>query len=62
MTLDEIERKYEYLGVAELSYEVSDLTDEELRDFCADMKTVGWKFCRTELRYQSCLVAVFERI
>ena len=62
MTLNEIEKKYDYLGVPELSYEISDLTDEELRNFCAEMKTEGWKFCRTELRYQSSLVAVFERI
>lgn len=62
MDLNGIEKKYEYLGIAELSYEISDLSDEELRDFYADMKTAGWKFCRTELRYKSCLVAVFNRI
>lgn len=63
MTLNEIERKYDYLGVAELSYEVTDLTQDELKGLISDLKTAGWKFNRTEPRYGGkCTVAVFEII
>ena len=63
MSLDEIERKYEYLGVAELNYEISDLTEAEMDSLTDDLRLAGWKFNRTEPRYGGkCTVAVFERI
>ena len=62
MELYEIERRYERLGAAEMSYEVGDLTKDELRRLKSDMRGAGWAFDRTEIRYADCRVAVFYRI
>ena len=59
-TLDRICRKYEYLGAPELSLEISDLTAEELKNLKADLRKIGWIYNRTERRYKTCTVAIFD--
>ena len=49
---------------AELSFEISEMeiTIEELIAYVRKHYGDFWKFSRTEKRYESCLVAIFEEI
>ena len=51
------------IGEPELSFEISEsgmTLDEVIETVTKEWK--GWKFNRTEARYQSCIVAIFERV
>jgi hypothetical protein len=58
--LNQICRKYEYLGAPELSLEISDLTDAEFKSLKTDLRSIGWIYNRTERRYKTCTVAIFD--
>ena len=50
------------LTTAELSFEVSEsgMTLDEIIELIESIYK-GWKFSRTEARYQTCIMAIFER-
>ena len=51
-----------FLDSMEISFEISDsgLTIDEVKAR-VESKYPGWKFSRTESRYDSCIMAIFER-
>lgn len=58
------ERSKEIVGTLypELAFEISE-SEYDLREIieAVEMQYSGWKFSRTEGRYQSCIVAIFEK-
>lgn len=50
------------LTTAELSFEISEsgMTLDEIIEL-VESTYKGWKFSRTEARYQTCIMAIFER-
>lgn len=54
----------EYNGVVELSFEISEsnITIEELTKYVHRRYGKQWKFNRTEHRYESCTMAIFEEV
>lgn len=53
-----------YLGNAELSFEISecDASLEEIVEYVHKTYGEKWKFSRTEKRYMSCVMAIFEEV
>ena len=45
---------------AEVDVEISELTDEEIKAIDREMRKQGFKYNRTEKRYETCIVAVYE--
>lgn len=52
------------IGMAELSFEISEsnVTIEELQEYVCKNYGDKWQFSRTEPRYQSCVMAIFEEV
>ena len=50
------------MGAPELSFEISE-SGMKLEEIIKYVETHfdGWKFSRTEARYESCVMAIFER-
>lgn len=54
----------EYKPTAELSFEISELniTIDELTEYVHRRYGKHWKFNRTEHRYLSCVMAIYEEV
>ena len=50
------------IGFPELSFDISEsnITIEELEAFVKKAYGPNWRFSRTESRYESCVMAIFE--
>lgn len=58
----EVMDKWERIGGPELSFEISE-SDMDLTEIVemVEKDWPGWKFNRTEPRYNSCVMAIFEK-
>lgn len=45
----------------ELQIEISERSEEEIEEIKNALGQFGWKFNRSEPRYQSCIMAIFEK-
>lgn len=45
-----------------IDVEVSEMTDEQREQVISDMHSAGFRFNRSEARYESCLMYVFDVI
>lgn len=57
MKLEDLLMKYE----PTIEFEVSELTDDEIKQLWKDCESAGLKFNRSERRYDSCIIHIFER-
>lgn len=60
--MNNINNPWERIGGPELSFEISEC-DMDLMEIVEMIEKdwPGWKFNRTESRYQSCMMAIFEK-